>query len=298
VSSNVNPEDVVGIRRLMIFVDVGYVRGNLKSIFYDDILDYSSFIDIATSQLILPHLFFDKIRIYYYDALPESPDPREKMQQLHIRKIKDTPGFEDVLGNLKKSKKMGQKQKGVDTQIAIDMLSKAYEDHYDIAVLIAGDEDFLPVVEAVKNTGKRVYGVYFESHISNDLKESFDRHLTLTRRWFAEAALKVQAIIPEFKLDNKIQKDMNINWNVKIEFSMIKGLVKLLIVDSSGIEYNNDYCYLLRHGQGTIHQESSIPLQFMIPSSNSLTGKCKAFVLVNDESNNIIAYRDSEVEII
>jgi uncharacterized LabA/DUF88 family protein len=46
----------------------------------------------------------------------------------------------------------------VDTLIAIDMISKAYENHYDVDILLAGDDDFLDVVNAVKNAGKRVYG--------------------------------------------------------------------------------------------------------------------------------------------
>jgi uncharacterized LabA/DUF88 family protein len=54
------------------------------------------------------------------------------------------------------------------------MLSKAYEDHYDIAVLISGDEDLLDVVTAVKNAGKRVYGAFIPSLISEELKYCFD----------------------------------------------------------------------------------------------------------------------------
>jgi uncharacterized LabA/DUF88 family protein len=40
---------------------------------------------------------------------------------------------------------------------------------------VAGDEDLLDIVNAVKNTGKRVYGAYLENHISVELKDSFDR---------------------------------------------------------------------------------------------------------------------------
>ena len=76
------------------------------------------------------------------------------------------------------------KQKGVDTLIAIDMLSKAYENHYDVAVLLAGDEDFLDVVNSVKNAGKRVFGAFFEKHISPELKDSFDKRLHLVDNFF------------------------------------------------------------------------------------------------------------------
>lgn len=76
------------------------------------------------------------------------------------------------------------RQKGVDTLIALDMLSKAYENHYDSAILVAGDDDFLDVVHAVKNAGKKVYGAFFEKHISQDLKDSFDRRIHLVDTFF------------------------------------------------------------------------------------------------------------------
>ena len=73
------------------------------------------------------------------------------------------------------------KQKGVGTLIAIDMLSKTYENHYDVAVLISGDHDFLDLVRAVKNTGKQVFGVFSEKTTSSDLKDSFDREFDLEK---------------------------------------------------------------------------------------------------------------------
>ena len=51
------------------------------------------------------------------------------------------------------------------------MLSKAYENHYDIAILLSGDDDFLDIVTAVKDAGKRVFGTFIEGHISEVLKE-------------------------------------------------------------------------------------------------------------------------------
>lgn len=54
------------------------------------------------------------------------------------------------------------------------MLTKAYENHYDWAILVAGDADFVSLVKAVKDTGKRVYGFYFDSNASQALKDCLD----------------------------------------------------------------------------------------------------------------------------
>jgi uncharacterized LabA/DUF88 family protein len=43
------------------------------------------------------------------------------------------------------------------------MLSHAFLDNYDVAVLVAGDGDYLPLVREVQRLGKRVYVAFFES---------------------------------------------------------------------------------------------------------------------------------------
>jgi uncharacterized LabA/DUF88 family protein len=88
---------------------------------------------------------------------------KEQEEYLQILR-KRSDFFEVRLGRLKKDGKGLFRQKGVDTLIAIDMLSKAYENHYDVAAIFSGDEDLLDVVTAVKNAGKQVYGIYFADH--------------------------------------------------------------------------------------------------------------------------------------
>jgi hypothetical protein len=45
--------------------------------------------------------------------------------------------------------------------LTTDMLSNAYSDNFDIAVLVAGDAAFVPLVEELKRRGKVVYVVFF-----------------------------------------------------------------------------------------------------------------------------------------
>jgi len=70
-------------------------------------------------------------------------------------------------------------EKNLDSQIITDMQKHAYADVYDTAVLVAGDGDYLSVVRAVKETGKRVELVYFGGHGSMSLMQECD----LTRRF-------------------------------------------------------------------------------------------------------------------
>ena len=50
----------------------------------------------------------------------------------------------------------GTEEKGVDVRMAIDMISLAWVDNYDIAVLVSSGRDFVPVAEFLETKGIRV----------------------------------------------------------------------------------------------------------------------------------------------
>lgn len=55
----------------------------------------------------------------------------------------------------------GTEEKGVDTAIAVDMISLGWEGVYDIAVLISADRDFVPVAEYLATKGiKVIHGAF------------------------------------------------------------------------------------------------------------------------------------------
>lgn len=87
------------------------------------------------------------------------------------------------LGRLIRTGKENEKyrQKGVDVLLAIDMISKAHLYHYDIALLLAGDDAYLDMVKSIKDfTGKRIYGTYFERNASHRLTEAFDMRIPIS----------------------------------------------------------------------------------------------------------------------
>jgi uncharacterized LabA/DUF88 family protein len=92
-----------------------------------------------------------------------------------------------------------EKAKGVDIALTTDVLSDAFLDNYDAMVLIAGDRDYLPVVEAVKRQGKLVTIAFFEDVVHDDLRHAADGFIDLTetleRSWrrHAESLRKIEA---------------------------------------------------------------------------------------------------------
>jgi len=98
------------------------------------------------------------MRTYYYIAREDqSANPTGyRQQQKFFWALQNLPYVELKEGRL--SYRGGEKprEKGVDVQLAVDMVRFASNDNYDTAILVGGDEDFTYAVEAVKDMGKHV----------------------------------------------------------------------------------------------------------------------------------------------
>ncbi|MGB9804980.1 NYN domain-containing protein [Desulfofundulus sp.] len=73
--------------------------------------------------------------------------------------------------------------KGVDIKLAVDMLSKAIKNHYDVAILVSGDADFVEVVQEVKDLGKHVELAAFPQQPCYHLKKYADRFILLDEQF-------------------------------------------------------------------------------------------------------------------
>ena len=112
------------------------------------------------------HLHCNIIRKHYYTSA--------KGDELARNNIHDEIKALDIESPyvFPKTKERGSKQ--VDITLAVDMLSHAYQNNYEVAVLVAGDEDYVPLVNAVKNAGRRVFLWFLEDGLSPVLKRSAD----------------------------------------------------------------------------------------------------------------------------
>jgi uncharacterized protein (TIGR00288 family) len=75
-------------------------------------------------------------------------------------------------------------EKGVDIMLATDLLYFAWNNFYDVAILVSGDADFAYALQAVKNMGKHAEVAYFESGISKDLLNVADNRHLLDQSFF------------------------------------------------------------------------------------------------------------------
>jgi len=164
--------------RVAIFIDGSNLYHALKNNFRRNDLNFTEF---AKKLCGARRLF----RTYYYNVLQDSsqrPDSsREQQEFLDI--LRKTPYLEVRLGTMKMVQGIPV-EKGIDIMLASDLLYFAWNNFYDVAVLVSGDADFAYALQAVKNMGKHVEVAYFESGISKDLLDAADNRHQLDQRFF------------------------------------------------------------------------------------------------------------------
>jgi uncharacterized LabA/DUF88 family protein len=140
------------LARYAVMVDVGYIfaaGGELllgtssRRDFRVDAVPLIQAISKHADELVRGEL----LRVYWYDAA------RDRVPTIDQRVIAQLPLVKLRLGNLNAR---GQ-QKGVDAQIRADMEALARHHAITDAVLVAGDEDMVPAVEAAQAYGVRVH---------------------------------------------------------------------------------------------------------------------------------------------
>ena len=123
-------------------------------------------------------------RIYYYNIRQESDRNDGRVDQdRFLHSLYETPYVEVRLG-VAKQRRDHVVEKGVDVMLATDLVVRAYQDQYDTAILVSGDGDFYPAIQAVKDRGKQVEVAAFESNISAEASRVADLHIKLNKTFF------------------------------------------------------------------------------------------------------------------
>ncbi len=140
------------LSRYAIMIDVGYIYASTGELLFstasrrDYRVDTDKLIQALTRHAD-DQVRGELLRVYWYDAA------RDRVPTIDQRVIAQMPWVKLRLGNLNAR---GQ-QKGVDAQIRADMEALARHRAITDAILVAGDEDMVPAVEAAQAFGVRVH---------------------------------------------------------------------------------------------------------------------------------------------
>ncbi len=147
-----------------LFVDGGYVRARREA--QKLALEF----DPRTPRQFFSKRRINMVRCFYFDAQDASDSATESFFD-KLRSLDSTFVF---LGHIA-GEGNKRRQKGVDMQLAIEALKVARAGHVDVIAIVAGDQDFVPLVEAIRDEGPIVYVIGFKGSISKELLNSADR---------------------------------------------------------------------------------------------------------------------------
>ncbi len=153
---------------------------------------------------------FQITRTYFYDAIKSrqiEPQQYANQQAFHERLKKEIPGLVIKTRKLKyllKNDKLDEarkkagfckncetklegflseagllkatKEKGIDILLVTDMISGAYTNQFQTALLATGDADYVPAVELIKKLKKAVINIHFYSNSAAELREKSNSH--------------------------------------------------------------------------------------------------------------------------
>jgi hypothetical protein len=120
----------------------------------------------------LPALEPKLVRAYYYAMLqgdqPAQEEVEEKLWEL---------GFAP---RVFKKERGEERAKGVDIALCCDVLAHGASGNYDVAVLVAGDRDYVPLIEEVKRLGRIAVVAFFDEWVRRELVRASDAFFDLT----------------------------------------------------------------------------------------------------------------------
>jgi uncharacterized LabA/DUF88 family protein len=78
-----------------------------------------------------------------------------------------------------KKENRGNKAKGIDIRMTVDILTHTFQDNLDSLFLFSGDGDYVPILQEVIRMGKRVFVGAFSTGLNRDLRKLADDFIDL-----------------------------------------------------------------------------------------------------------------------
>lgn len=150
------------MERIIIFLDNSNIFNGFKK--YNIKADYEKLKRIITKGRKLENIFLYEGVVY-----PISHEKKKWYEDLtnksgyQIKASFDKITFDEAI------------EKKIDIQIAVDIISLAYENAFNTAVLVSGDGDFVPVIKKLKNLNKSVEIWAFRYSLANALKDNLEK---------------------------------------------------------------------------------------------------------------------------
>jgi len=155
------------------------------------------------SNLLKPDQKLAKVK--YFTALVRDNPEKEKRQRTYLDALKATTEVEIIFGKYKLSdfrcphcgrSTTSPSEKMTDVNISVSMIRDAVHNRFDTALLITGDSDLTPAVNAISAIApeKRIVVVFPPRRSAFELRDAADACISIFRTTFARSQLPDEVI--------------------------------------------------------------------------------------------------------
>ncbi|MCM3761063.1 NYN domain-containing protein [Alkalihalobacillus oceani] len=172
------------MKRVMVFIDGNNFEAAVNNLYGSQTrLDYRKLGEYIAQEKLGGSLQ----RLYYYTA--KSSKDKDKAQATdrfadylnkNISKCIAKVGFLMYMGKNENGHDIFS-EKGTDVNIAVDLVSLAFQNAYDEAVLLSADTDYEPAINVVRNYGKNVILGLVDKQKGGYLKGICDDHFVFQK---------------------------------------------------------------------------------------------------------------------
>ena len=166
-------------KKVIIFIDGSNFYHDLIKNFGHANINFEKFSIFLTGKNKL-------VTVYYYSApliQKDNPGAYSK-QQKFFSSLEKIHNFNIKLGRLEKRLNGHPVEKGVDVRLAVDIVTHAYSNIYDLGIIVSGDSDFVPAIKAAQDFGKEINNVCFSKTKSFHLNHICDNTIVIEKNNF------------------------------------------------------------------------------------------------------------------
>lgn len=156
--------------RVMVFIDIrNIIKASIEECEGKFKIDFTNMVDLVVGERQL-------LGAYVFDGVGRAWNDDDTKK---FHKCLEYEGFRVEVRQSCDTEEREQKE--VDVAMACMMMHHAYNDNYDVAIVISGDRDFVPAVEHIQMLGKVVEVASFDSSASKHIVRIADRYHNLSK---------------------------------------------------------------------------------------------------------------------
>jgi len=133
----------------------------------------------------------ERLRTYFYDCMPYQSEPPTEDERIRYGNyckfreiVENLPRFQMRFGKLSKSRDGSFEQKRVDILMAVELVRLSWSHQIGHAIIVSGDSDFVPAIEAAKDAGVITTLYYSKKSVHNELLSAVDERYEMSQSFF------------------------------------------------------------------------------------------------------------------